>query len=320
MKTILKICYITLLIKCIDINAQCQPIVFPNLDPLNGNGGLICLEGSPSPLNDICFENKDGNLNFLYAQNQTFTFQKNARLGVGVNSPQESLDVWGNILSRGHSIKINPTANDALLQGGHPQNGNFIINSMGGGIGKENSSIYFNYAQTYNAGSGGIKIFDGGTSNYAKLWITKGVGNGIEKYGGNFVISPSGGKVIIAEDTYTGLNIPTANYKLIVQNGILTAKVKVAVHNSTQWSDHVFDEKYELKSLEEVEKYIKENKHLPNIPSSEELVKEGLDLGEMQAKQMEKIEELTLYLIEMKKEINALKKENQELKEAITKK
>lgn len=71
--------------------------------------------------------------------------------------------------------------------------------------------------------------------------------------------------------------------------------------------------------LKQVEEYINENKHLPNIPSSEELIKEGLDLGEMQAKQMEKIEELTLYLIEMKKEIDTLKKKNQELKEKIIK-
>jgi hypothetical protein len=103
-------------------------------------------------------------------------------------------------------------------------------------------------------------------------------------------------------------------YKLFVEEGILTEKVKVAVNCSTAWADYVFANDYKLKPLSEVEAYVKENKHLPNIPSASELVNDGLNLGEMQAKQMEKIEELTLYMIEMKKEIDTLKKENQSLK------
>ena len=107
-------------------------------------------------------------------------------------------------------------------------------------------------------------------------------------------------------------------YKLFVEQGILTEKVKVAVNCSTAWADYVFANDYKLKPLSEVEAYVKENKHLPNVPSADELVKEGLDLGKMQATQMEKIEELTLYLIEMKKEINALQNENQSLKVLVS--
>ncbi len=107
-------------------------------------------------------------------------------------------------------------------------------------------------------------------------------------------------------------------YKLFVEQGILTEKVKVAVNCSTAWADYVFANDYKLKPLSEVESFINENKHLPNVPSASELVKEGLDLGKMQATQMEKIEELTLYLIEMKKEINALQNENQSLKVLVS--
>lgn len=115
-------------------------------------------------------------------------------------------------------------------------------------------------------------------------------------------------------------NVATpVGYKMYVEQGILTEKVKVAVASSPAWADYVFEADYKLKPLSEVEKFIDENNHLPNIPSADELVKEGLDLGKMQALQMEKIEELTLYLIEMKKEIEVLKNENIVLKAQITK-
>lgn len=115
-------------------------------------------------------------------------------------------------------------------------------------------------------------------------------------------------------------NVATpVGYKMYVEQGILTEKVKVAVASSPAWADYVFAADYKLKPLSEVEKFIDENNHLPNIPSADELVKEGLDLGKMQALQMEKIEELTLYLIEMKKEIEVLKNENIVLKAQITK-
>jgi trimeric autotransporter adhesin len=129
--------------------------------------------------------------------------------------------------------------------------------------------------------------------------------------GSNSIINNNSGAVIIGNGITT---LPTG-YKMYVENGILTEKVKVAIKNGTQWADYVFDKSYKLVSLSEVEKFIEKNKHLPSVPSSEELVKEGgIDVNKMFAKQMEKIEELTLYLIEMNKKIERLEKENQALK------
>lgn len=96
-------------------------------------------------------------------------------------------------------------------------------------------------------------------------------------------------------------------YKLFVDQGILTEKVKVAVATSAQWSDHVFNQNYNLMPLEQVEQFIRHNKHLPGIPSAAEMVKEGNDLGKTDAKLLEKIEELTLYLIQLKKENEAFR-------------
>jgi hypothetical protein len=109
-------------------------------------------------------------------------------------------------------------------------------------------------------------------------------------------------------------------YKLYVQTGILTEKVKVAVDGTAQWADHVFAPSYKLRPLEEVESFINKNKHLPGIPSAEEVVKEGVDLGAMDARLLEKIEELTLYVIDLKKDMEKMKKENEALKAEIEKK
>jgi hypothetical protein len=85
----------------------------------------------------------------------------------------------------------------------------------------------------------------------------------------------------------------------------------------TGWSDFVFKKEYNLPTLEEVEKHINEKGHLENIPSEEEVLKNGINLGEMDAKLLQKIEELTMYMIEQNKRMNKLEKENQELKNKI---
>lgn len=109
----------------------------------------------------------------------------------------------------------------------------------------------------------------------------------------------------------------SGSYGLLVEKGILTEKLKVATLASTDWADYVFDANYKMLPLEEVEKFVKANKHLPNVPSAEEMSKNGLDVVTSDSKLLEKIEELTLYMIEMNKEIKALKKENEQLKKVI---
>lgn len=111
------------------------------------------------------------------------------------------------------------------------------------------------------------------------------------------------GQVVIGDVPKVNAN----DYRLYVQNGILTEKVKVALSHTTDWSDFVFEDTYELKPLGEVEKYIIKNKHLPDVPSAVEVLEEGLDLGKMDATLLQKIEELTLYVIQQQKEIDDLK-------------
>jgi hypothetical protein len=125
-----------------------------------------------------------------------------------------------------------------------------------------------------------------------------------------------------------GIGITTPKNKLDVNGTIHSKEVKV---DMTGWSDFVFKKQYNLPTLAEVEKHIKGKGHLENIPNEEEVLKNGINLGEMNAKLLQKIEELTLYIIQQEKkntiqtleiensknEIKILKKENESFKSIL---
>lgn len=105
----------------------------------------------------------------------------------------------------------------------------------------------------------------------------------------------------------------TEIYRLSVKGKVRAEEVKV--YNT--WADYVFNPYYNLASLNEVEKYIAKNGHLKNVPSAKEITKNGLELGEMAKIQQEKIEELTLYLIQQNKELAKQNNEIEELKAQV---
>ncbi|MEQ6118630.1 hypothetical protein [Reichenbachiella sp. MALMAid0571] len=113
--------------------------------------------------------------------------------------------------------------------------------------------------------------------------------------------------------TKTGDELKYANGKLLINTEVIPSGYTMAVGGDMvvnkiwvkkvgQWFDNVFEEDYELQSLEEVEDFVQENKHLPDIPSAQEVKAEGIDLAQMNALLLKKVEELTLYMIEIKKE------------------
>ncbi|MEO0528282.1 MAG: hypothetical protein AAFZ89_13710 [Bacteroidota bacterium] len=126
----------------------------------------------------------------------------------------------------------------------------------------------------------------------------------------NRMIVHRGGQVEIPTRLAIGAT-DTQGFKLAV-NGKVRAKEVVV---ETGWSDFVFENDYGLRSLDEVEKYIGENGHLPEIPSAKEVAENGVKLGEMDSKLLMKIEELTLYMIAQQKEIKALKEELKTVKD-----
>ena len=161
---------------------------------------------------------------------------------------------------------------------------------------------------------------EAGTYNGVRIVANRGDGSII------FCTNPSAGTTEIARFANNGnLGIGTTvpQSKLAV-NGTVTAKqVKVT---QTGWPDDVFQKDHHIPSLDSIETYINRNSRLPGIPSQKDIAKQGLDIGDMQKKQMQKIEELTLYIIEMDKRLNhqderirQLQEENNSLKQQLHK-
>ena len=113
-------------------------------------------------------------------------------------------------------------------------------------------------------------------------------------------IQPNGDVSIGTTESATG-------YKLSVGGKIMAEELKVQLE--ADWPDFVFEPNYNLSNLSTLEKFINKNKHLPNIPSAKEVKENGIKVGEMNAKLLQKIEELTLYVIDLHKETEKLKKE-----------
>jgi len=185
--------------------------------------------------------------------------------------------------------------------------GNTQLHLSRGSEGKDRALISFGDDGTYTWHTG--LLYGGG-------WLTP-----------DFHISTKAsfrsGGVIVHEPEFTimrngdvgiGTRVPDA--KLAVKGDIHAQEVKVDLNGAVA-PDYVFYDDYYLRSLEEVQNYIKEHGHLPNVPSAKEMELNGIQLGEMNMKLLEKIEELTLYIIEQKKELNGKNAVVAELKQKV---
>jgi hypothetical protein len=170
---------------------------------------------------------------------------------------------------------------------------------------------------------GNLRLSNGTTDGARLVW--RGGANGSQEYRariapeGFLAFFPGEGNpttLTLTQDGNVGIGTtyPGA-YKLAVEGTMAARSVKVT---STAFADYVFEPTYKLRPLSTVESYINENKHLPGMPSAKEVEKEGgFELAAMNVKLLEKIEELTLYVIEIKKENEQMKKDNQQMKKAI---
>ncbi len=118
-------------------------------------------------------------------------------------------------------------------------------------------------------------------------------------------------------DGNVGIGTSIPDSKLTVKGNIHSEEVKVDL--SVPAPDYVFDTDYKLTPLETLQRYIKQNNHLPNIPSAKELEAHGVELGSMNMKLLEKIEEMTLYILEQQNQLDLQKSDNKTLKSRLTK-
>ncbi|RXK82909.1 hypothetical protein [Filimonas effusa] len=201
-------------------------------------------------------------------------------IGIGNAAPAAQLQVGGRI------IVSSPEYLYGQLQILNPLDGEASFTLACNGTGKVISRT--SYARQWTIG---INAYASGMNNLA---ITNPVT--LEK---GFVFSYDG-RLGIGTN-----NVSDAGYRLFVETGIRTRKIKV---DHTTWADYVFDSSYQLAPLSYVEQFIQENKHLPEVPSAAEVKKDGLDLGDNQAVLLKKIEELTLYIIQQNKKMEQMEK------------
>lgn len=160
------------------------------------------------------------------------------------------------------------------------------------------------YSSSHSSKAGQLNFTFGGAPNTGYIDFRQSAGDG------SFISC-----FFVNNDGKVGIGTATPDYALTV-NGIISAdsiringgiKTKSVEVTLTGWPDYVFGDDYELISLKDVEEFINKNKHLPGIPSEKEVLSNGIELGNMNKLLLEKVEELTLYVIDLQKQVDELK-------------
>ena len=190
-----------------------------------------------------------------------------------------------------------------------------VLNSSGSGIAIESFGTGYNGAL---AGNQALHATQSLLLIGSSLVASGGTNNISFRPGGYDSTSET---VRFTSDGRVGIGTTAPGEKLSVNGNIRAKEIKVETQN---WPDYVFSRAYKSLSLPEVEKFIQLNNHLPEIPAADEVKEKGIAVGEMNAKLLKKIEELTLYMIEMdksmtqaNKKIIALENQNAELRQTI---
>lgn len=261
------------------------------------------------------------------AQNGTTTLS--TPVGAGTNSPNGTLHLHQtvgepNIIGEGH-IRDNPELPDIYTNTflmtntatGSSSSQGFIISQVDGEVTikqQQNDNLYiFGYNGTGltidNSGRLGIgaqpasgkTLNVGGNSSFVN---NVAVGNEL-----SVTVKTTTAQLHVTDEAYVVGPFSVGNGFSCSSNGLVKAKeINVTLDG---WSDFVFEDGYSMPSLGELEQYIKSHRHLPGIPSAEDVENNGVDIGKTNALLLQKIEELTLYIIDLQKQIDELKKQRQ---------
>ncbi len=224
-----------------------------------------------SYLTKYCSEGPILNPTWTNGENKIFVACPQVNVGINTSNPRVNLDVIGTTYS--NSLKI-------------------------GGVDPLTSTIRFH-----------MKV-SGNPNNSTTQFLIESEQQELLKLNYQGLLETRSQIIDINNSSATPLTIKNGNQKLLQldNNGLLHARrIKV---DADSWADFVFDNSYKPMTLSELKSYIDKNKHLPGVPAESEIIEEGVDLIEMNRILIQKVEELTIYILEMNEEINILKDKN----------
>jgi len=290
----------------------------------------------------------------FYTDTTRMLISPTGNVGIGTTIPAEKLEVAGYIkTSQGIKFPDNTIQTTAATNSWSKNSSNLFYNIGNVGIGTSNPTALLDIVDTNTNGIARLKLESNANSGYAAQigFYDTDNNNDTDAIGGkrvalievgraagssgqdganlNFYTHEANGdlksRLFLSPTGNVGIGTTTPTHKLDVAGDIRanmlylngTANVQAVNVEFTNWPDYVFEPTYKLMPLSEVAQFIEKNKHLPGVPDQKEVLKKGVNVGETQAKLLEKIEELTLYVIEQNKTIVEQNKVNDNQTQSI---
>ncbi|MBV8328830.1 hypothetical protein [Chryseobacterium sp.] len=260
--------------------------------------------------NDNSYDLNFGAINLVTSQKVQMTIRPGGNIGIGTEDPRAKLDIWGNILAGNTHATDGINAFSIRYEDGS-------VNNWGSLRSSAETYMSFGAKADNKVASGWVSS----SSSYPSVRTAVTAGNeGIRFLSSTYQQVPQNASVVMSElmriapGGNVGIGTQNPDQKLTVKGKIHAEDVIV---DTNVPADYVFQKyfdgqssirpEYQMLDIEDLESFVRENKHLPEIPSAQEMTENGLSVADLQMKMLQKIEELTLYMISIKKEVNVLK-------------